>query len=566
MLTIFTLAVLIHHLPQHAWAVNHPYYELASYLNDEVYGDGDTSWMKVGDCGQGLTCGPDCQLLCLKMHNYYRALHKVPPVKCDNTIAKSAQEWTDEQARQGNSKHLEPEELDKKKVTESISWKGWGWEGMETMEGAIPGAVRGWYSEIKNDYNYQTGKGNGKAVGHFQAVVWKSIEKIGCGLNIKKDDGTYVTTHYQPSPHQSFELEKITPANVLPRKDPEPACDLRSTERELCNNDLKAPFVTPEECVKASCCYDDMFMSEKSLKFYDAEGRKWCFARKGGSPAPTSAPGANKTTAAGGTTAAPGGTTVAPGGTTAAPGGTTAAQGGTTVAPGGTTAAPGGTTAAPGGTTAAPGGTTAAPGGTTTAPGGTTAAPGGTTAAPGGTTAAPGGTTAAPGGTTAAPGGTTTAPEGTTAAPAATTESPTASPSGNGTSSSGGFTGDSCYSLVTKGESWAEGRKTCQSKGGDLVSIETDGEWSYVKSLVELAANGYGNEWHVGLEKASSVWKWTSGANLGNAQWASSSGGSGTHGSISQRAGLQMKGDGTTKMGVVCEKKQDGKCTPASSA
>ena len=40
------------------------------------------------------------------------------------------------------------------KFTESISWKGWGWEGMDRMEGAIPNAVRSWYSEIKNGYNY----------------------------------------------------------------------------------------------------------------------------------------------------------------------------------------------------------------------------------------------------------------------------------------------------------------------------------------------------------------------------------------------------------------------------
>ena len=62
----------------------------------------------------------------------------------------------------------------------------------------------------------------------------------------------------------------------------EPECDIRSTEREDCNADLKAPFVTPEECLNAGCCYDDMFMSERSVKFYGEEGRKWCFVAKGG--------------------------------------------------------------------------------------------------------------------------------------------------------------------------------------------------------------------------------------------------------------------------------------------
>ena len=92
---------------------------------------------------------------------------------------------------------------------------------MDKMEGAIPGAVRGWYSEIKNDYDYQTGKGKpGKAIGHFQAVVWKGETKLGCGLNIKPNDGTYVTAHYAPASHASMDKDKQAPENVKPRAEP----------------------------------------------------------------------------------------------------------------------------------------------------------------------------------------------------------------------------------------------------------------------------------------------------------------------------------------------------------
>ena len=87
------------------------------------------------------------------------------------------------------------------------------------MEGAIPGAVRSWYSEIKNGYNYQTGTGNG-VIGHFQAVVWKGETKLGCGLNIKPDDGTYVTAHYAPPSHTSMDKEKLAPENIKPRRQP----------------------------------------------------------------------------------------------------------------------------------------------------------------------------------------------------------------------------------------------------------------------------------------------------------------------------------------------------------
>ena len=93
---------------------------------------------------------------------------------------------------------------------------------MEKMEGAIPGATRGWYSEIKQDYNFQTGEGNGQVVGHFQAIVRKSEGRLGCGLNIKPGDGTYVTADYAPASHAitPAEREKITPQMLMSRKNP----------------------------------------------------------------------------------------------------------------------------------------------------------------------------------------------------------------------------------------------------------------------------------------------------------------------------------------------------------
>ena len=133
----------------------------------------------------------------------------------DPELAKSAQKWTDQQAAKGYMHHSESTN----RFTESISWKGWGWEGMDKMEGAIPNAVRSWYSEIKNGYNYHTGRGTG-VIGHFQAVVWAGETKLGCGLNIKPNDGTYVTARYAPPSHTSMEKEKIAPDNVECRRSP----------------------------------------------------------------------------------------------------------------------------------------------------------------------------------------------------------------------------------------------------------------------------------------------------------------------------------------------------------
>lgn len=86
------------------------------------------------------------------------------------------------------------------------------------MKGAIPGAIRGWYSEIKNDYDYETGKGNCKTICHFMPVVWKNHTRIGCGLNIKPEDGTYVTAHFEPIADGPSNDLTLARQNVLRRK------------------------------------------------------------------------------------------------------------------------------------------------------------------------------------------------------------------------------------------------------------------------------------------------------------------------------------------------------------
>ena len=151
------------------------------------------------------------------MHNYYRALHDSPPLRCDPELAKSAQKWTDQQAADGRMYHSEWTD----KFTKNIFQKDWGWERIDKMEGAIPEAVRAWYSEIKNDYNYQTGKGT-REIEKFQTVVWKKETKLGCGLHIKQGYRTYVTAHYAPPSHTHTDAyrEEITKENVKPRKEP----------------------------------------------------------------------------------------------------------------------------------------------------------------------------------------------------------------------------------------------------------------------------------------------------------------------------------------------------------
>ena len=202
-------------------------------------------------------CDQKCQLECLKMHNYYRALHDSPPLSCDPELARSAQDWTDQQAADGRMYHSKWTS----EFTESISWKGWGWEGMDKMEGAIPGAVRSWYSEIKFDYNYEAGEGNGQAIGHFQAVTWKGEKRLGCGLNIKAAGakaGTFVTAHYAPASHVSMDKKKQAPDNIKPRKQPGQCVETKQLRLYNLRYFGKA-IMLDFKCYKNYSCYGHRF-------------------------------------------------------------------------------------------------------------------------------------------------------------------------------------------------------------------------------------------------------------------------------------------------------------------
>ena len=87
---------------------------------------------------------------------------------------------------------------------------------MDDKQTAIQGAAMSWYSEIKNDYNYNTDKET-EIVGHFKTLVWASTTKLGCGIKIKPNDGTYVTAHYAPASHVHSNSENILRENVKPR-------------------------------------------------------------------------------------------------------------------------------------------------------------------------------------------------------------------------------------------------------------------------------------------------------------------------------------------------------------
>ena len=54
-------------------------------------------------------------------------------------------------------------------------------------------------------------------------------------------------------------------------------------------------------------------------------------------------------------------------------------------------------------------------------------------------------------------------------------------------------------------------RHVCFSQGGDLVSIETEEEWQFIRNEIQERGTGNSSAWHIGLKKNGGVWTWVSG-------------------------------------------------------
>ncbi|KAL2098959.1 hypothetical protein ACEWY4_005439 [Coilia grayii] len=76
----------------------------------------------------------------------------------------------------------------------------------------------------------------------------------------------------------------------------------------------------------------------------------------------------------------------------------------------------------------------------------------------------------------------------------------------------------SCYYLANASQTWAEAQQTCKSTGGNLVSIGSEEEDNFVKSLFNNTV-----VWIGGYRKQpdAMAWKWVSGENMEYSNWSS---------------------------------------------
>ena len=64
----------------------------------------------------------------------------------------------------------------------------------------------------------------------------------------------------------------------------------------------------------------------------------------------------------------------------------------------------------------------------------------------------------------------------------------------------------------------------CFSQGGDLVSIETEEEWQFIRNEIQQRGTGNSSAWHIGLKKNGWVWTWVSGLWKRDGVWIWNSG------------------------------------------
>ena len=98
---------------------------------------------------------------------------------------------------------------------------------------------------------------------------------------------------------------------------------------------------------------------------------------------------------------------------------------------------------------------------------------------------------------------------------------------------------NSSYIFSKSGRGWYQNRAFCYIQGGNLVSIETEEEWKFIKHEIQKRGTWNTSAWHIGLWKMNWVWTWQSGEKLNISKWRDSEqDGNDEYAEISKNGGL----------------------------
>jgi uncharacterized protein YkwD len=154
-------------------------------------------------------------------------MHGVGAVTWDAGLAQKAQAWADASA--GGERGSNGSPHDPKLRTTTYQGKSMG-ENMafRPQPNDLTGADDAWYSEVNDCVKFPGCTANAaftSGTGHFTAMVWKNVEKIGCAVS--KNKGTFsgrqfyfYVCRYWPAPNYTGQFKQ----NVLGKVKTESQC------------------------------------------------------------------------------------------------------------------------------------------------------------------------------------------------------------------------------------------------------------------------------------------------------------------------------------------------------
>lgn len=82
---------------------------------------------------------------------------------------------------------------------------------------------------------------------------------------------------------------------------------------------------------------------------------------------------------------------------------------------------------------------------------------------------------------------------------------------------------DALYTFYNKKiTTWTDSEKQCRKDGGQLVTLDTERKWKFIKEEIQNLSNSADNEWFIGLKtgyRNRENWQWITGHQLTNPHW-----------------------------------------------
>jgi len=129
----------------------------------------------------------------LDFHNKVRKDVGTPPLEWSVELAKYAQAWADNLAKNKCAFEHRPYSGEWKQIHgENIFW------GSASSYNAID-ASKSWYSEIKDYKHGPLTENNWSVAGHYTQMVWRTTAKVGIGQAVCKNGEILIVANYDPA-------------------------------------------------------------------------------------------------------------------------------------------------------------------------------------------------------------------------------------------------------------------------------------------------------------------------------------------------------------------------------